>query len=222
MRIKINVKSGNGLLQANYMEYVKSALHSWNKCDDFHNSVSLYSLSPLKNIKYVEHDLIQIYNDSYFLISAHDSTLLLKIIEGIQKNPTICKGLEVDNVQIVNTPRFGNEEYFYLNSPILIKRFTESQGKKKNEYVMYDDERANAFLKETLQRKMSIAGIEGEIDIRFDLDYNKKTERIIKYKGFANICSLCPVILKGSSDVIEFAWNVGLGNSTGIGLGNLM
>ena len=39
--------------------------------------------------------------------------------------------------------------------------------------------------------------------------------------GIKNKASICPVIVKGTSEQIAFAWNVGVGNSTGIGFGAL-
>jgi CRISPR-associated endoribonuclease Cas6 len=42
---------------------------------------------------------------------------------------------------------------------------------------------------------------------------------MIIYKGIANKANWCPVIIKGRPETKLFAWNVGLGNSTGIGFG---
>ena len=39
------------------------------------------------------------------------------------------------------------------------------------------------------------------------------------YNGVENKASWCPVIVEGKPETKAFAWNVGLGNSTGIGLG---
>jgi len=67
---------------------------------------------------------------------------------------------------------------------------------------------------------MKLAGLaDDQFDIRFDTSYPRAKPRKINYKGIENKASWCPVIIKGSPETKLFAWNVGLGNSTGIGFG---
>ena len=60
-----------------------------------------------------------------------------------------------------------------------------------------------------------------EITVAFDRSYSKAQSKTAKYKGIENRVNFCPVILKGSPKAIAFAWDVGIGNSTGIGFGAL-
>jgi hypothetical protein len=39
------------------------------------------------------------------------------------------------------------------------------------------------------------------------------------YRNISMRVNKCPVIIKGRPETKSFAWNVGIGNSTGIGLG---
>lgn len=67
---------------------------------------------------------------------------------------------------------------------------------------------------------MREAGLEDDtLDIRFDTSYNKKKLKLVRYHGIGNKASICPVIIKAKPETKLFAWNVGLGNSTGIGFG---
>lgn len=49
--------------------------------------------------------------------------------------------------------------------------------------------------------------------------YSGKRIKLMTYKGIKNKASMCPVIIKGTLQSKQFAWNVGIGNSTGIGFG---
>jgi CRISPR-associated endoribonuclease Cas6 len=67
---------------------------------------------------------------------------------------------------------------------------------------------------------MGKAGISDEtLRIRFEVNYPKAGTKKITYNGVQNRASWCPVIIEGKPETKLFAWNVGLGNSTGIGFG---
>jgi CRISPR-associated endoribonuclease Cas6 len=61
--------------------------------------------------------------------------------------------------------------------------------------------------------------LDDTIEISFDTSYINAGTKKITYKGVENKASWCPVIIKGKPETKLFAWNVGLGNSTGIGFG---
>ena len=67
---------------------------------------------------------------------------------------------------------------------------------------------------------MKIAGlIDDDIKLRFDTSYPKARTKLLTYNNVKNRASWCPVIIEGKPESKLFAWNVGLGNSTGIGFG---
>jgi CRISPR-associated endoribonuclease Cas6 len=78
------------------------------------------------------------------------------------------------------------------------------------------------FLTETLKKKLLLANVSDEnISVSFDRDFPYPRTKIIKYKDISNKVNVCPVIIKGTQEQLAFAWNVGVGNSTGIGFGAL-
>ena len=73
---------------------------------------------------------------------------------------------------------------------------------------------------ETMQTKMKEVGIkEDSLEISFDKNYHRAGTKKITYHGIENRVSWCSVIIKGKPETKLFAWNVGIGNSTGIGFG---
>jgi CRISPR-associated endoribonuclease Cas6 len=67
---------------------------------------------------------------------------------------------------------------------------------------------------------MKLAGIEDNgLSIKFDTDYPRASTKMLNYNGIKNRASWCPVFIEGEPETKLFAWNVGLGNSTGIGFG---
>jgi CRISPR-associated endoribonuclease Cas6 len=61
--------------------------------------------------------------------------------------------------------------------------------------------------------------VDDNLEIRFEKNYSKAKTKLIAYNGIKNKTNWCPVIIKGKPETKFFAWNVGLGNSTGIGFG---
>lgn len=216
MRIHFKIKSSNDLIPYDHQHLLTGALHKWlGKRNEEHGSLSLYSFSRLVGgLAKPEGLLFQKGGSFYF--SAYDSTLIKKTISGIQKDPDMFFGLAVQEIIIEEEPDLTNRELFQVGSPVFIKRREESNIL----HVLYKDANAGALLEETLKSKMKVIGLEDDsVKISFQVDYQKASTKLIKYKGIENRASWCPVIIKGRAETKLFAWNVGVGNSTGIGFG---
>jgi CRISPR-associated endoribonuclease Cas6 len=154
----------------------------------------MYSFSWFQNAEAKNTRGINLTANSYFFISAYDENLLKKIIKGIINGPSVCFGISVSDVQIVEEPKFSNREVFPVASPVFIKRRFDD----KEKHITSDDVR-----------------------VSFDSTYAAPKTKIIRYKEVGNRVNMCPVIIEGTHEQIAFAWNVGVGNSTGIGFGAL-
>src|SRR5690554_2417119 len=144
------------------------------------------------------------------------------MIEEIQKQPEMFDGLKVKELFLQEIPDLSEKSYFEIGSPIFIQR-TNTEGNKK--FFYYNDEESSKLLVDTLITKQKAAGlpIDTTLKIRFDIDFTGKRTRKFDYKKDNNIIQIranwCPVIIEGKLKTKQFAWNVGLGNSTGIGFG---
>jgi CRISPR-associated endoribonuclease Cas6 len=130
--------------------------------------------------------------------------------------------MRVVEAETQTTPAFSDRYLFKVDAPVVARRRREDGSQ---EYLLYDDDRADEALTRTLRTKMSAAGIGGgeEVRVRFDRGYEgartklatiEKGGHAVKHKG-----SLCPVIVEGSEEAVRFAWNVGVGELTGSGFG---
>jgi len=218
MRLYLKLTRNQEIIPFNYQPYLTGALHKWiGANNDEHNSLSLYSFSWLQNVD-TSKDGIKTKNGSYFFISAIDETLLKKIIKGIMEDATVCFGTNVAEIQIADNLEFSDKETFFTASPVFIKRRFENNEK----HITFNDPNASSYLTETLQKKLIIAGLPEEgVKVSFDKDYHNARTKVISYKTIGNKVNICPVTIEGSQEQIAFAWNVGVGNSTGIGFGAL-
>ncbi len=217
MRIHLRIRAGNKAIPFSHQHLLTGTVHKWLGQDNQeHGEVSLYSFSQLFGGKAKKEGLV-FERDCSFFFSAHNPQPIKRMIEGIQKDPEMFHGLSVYEIILQQEmPDFSDKELFLVASPIFIKR----KGEQQIDHILYTDARANDCLKETLLTKMSLAGIEDDsFEITFDKTYHRASTKLIDYNGIKNRANWCPVIIKGKPETKLFAWNVGLGNSTGIGFG---
>lgn len=218
MRIHLKVVKSRTIIPFDHQPLLTGVIHKWLGVNNEHGKVSLYSFSQLTSGSVVSGGLKFEYGSSFFF-SSHDPILIKKMIDGIQTDPKMFHGLEICEITLQNDPDLSHRIQFSLASPIFIKRKIG----ENIQHILFDYHRASDFLKETFITKMNIVGIvDDDIKIRFDTSYNKARTKLLTYNNVKNRASWCPVIIEGKPESKLLAWNVGLGNSTGIGFGAII
>ena len=216
MRIHLKTTANTTPVPFDYQQKLVGTIHKWIGNNSIHDKISLYSFSWLNGGRMIDNAL-QFTNGASMFISFFDDNIIKRIIKTILDAPEMFCGLTVTDITIDNEPQLLERDTFMCASPIFIKRKLEN-GRIKQ--YNYNDDEANLYLKETLLSKMKEAGIEDDsLDIRFDLSYKNKKTKLVRYHGIGNKANFCPVIIKAKPETKLFAWNVGLGNCTGIGFG---
>lgn len=215
MRVYLKINTNNEELPFNHQHLLTGAIYKWLGNNDEHGKVSLYSFSWLRNGKKTQTGL-SFGNHTTFFFSSFDVGLIKRLVNGIKKDNTIYNGYLVNEIIIQEDPDLTDQKHFHIESPILIKR----KNGQKIEHITFKDDDASLFMKETLQTKLEKAGIESEdFEIKFNPLIGKATTKLVRYKSIENRASWCPITINGSNKLKQFAWNVGIGNSTGIGFG---
>lgn len=220
MRIYLKTSANTYVVPFEYQQKQVGVIHRWLGQNEIHNAISLYSFSWLHNGKQVENGF-NFPDGASWYISFYDDQLLKLVISNILVMPEMFSGMKVTDISIEENPDLSSRELFYLGSPVFLKRHLVD--KSENKYYTYMDPESSNIMKETLLHKMQIAGIpiDDTLEIRFDLTYINKKIKYINYHNIRNKASMCPVYIKGKPETKVFAWNVGIGNSTGIGFGSI-
>ncbi len=217
MRIYLTLSANKFSVPYTYQQNLVGTFFKWTGQNEIHDELSLYSLSWLLGGKGFKKKL-EFPQGALWFMSSPDANLIKKLIKAIQNDPVVAFGMEVKEISIKKTPKFNEKMRFNLASPILIKRF---QGDKEIQYN-YKHPNANELMTETLKAKLEKAGLDNKnIEIKFDTFFPTPKTKLVTYKGIGNKANFCPIIMEGSPEVIAFAWDVGVGNSTGIGFGAL-
>jgi len=218
MRVHIKILASNKLIPFEHQPLLVGTIHKWLGWNKEHGNISLFSFSRLSDAKARKEGLLFDQGSSFFF-SAYNCDLIKQLISGIQNDPEMFYGLTVKEIIIQEDPDLSERELFLLGSPVFIKR----RNGEKIDHILYNDSNASIYLKETLQTKMKIAGVSDDsFEIKFDTSYSEAGTKKVNYNGIENRASWCPVIITGNPETKLFAWNVGLGNSTGIGFGAII
>ena len=219
MRIYLELSPNREPVPYNYQQSLVGAFHKWLGENELHDDISLYSLSWLTRAR-PRKDGFDFPNGSTFFVSSWNDELLAALVKGIFRGQDIRWGMEVREVVIQRAPEMGEKQRMRTQSPILIKRRVE--GENHAQYFFPGDEQADEYLTETLHRKLEKANLDVRASIRFDPDYDRPKTKKITFNGIDIRASHCPVIVEGDPRAVQFAWEVGAGNSTGIGFGALV
>jgi CRISPR-associated endoribonuclease Cas6 len=219
MRLHLKTTPSQATVPFNYQENLAGALYKWlGDPEEIHQEISLYSFSWLKGGKGSKGGLI-FPEGAFWNISAVDKDLLDRLIHGISQTPSLAYGMEVKEIQIEQEPEFRPEGRFLVQSPVLVKR-QEENGHER--FYTFDEPAADDLLTETLHHKLQKADRgDLQVEVAFDRSYRGAKTKVTTYKGIHIKGSVCPVYMKGDPEALAFAWNVGVGNSTGIGFGSL-
>lgn len=217
MRIRLKTTPNTELVSFEYQQKLVGTIHKWIGNNEFHDSISLYSFSWLQGAKRTVNAL-NFPNGASMFISFYNNDVVRAVVRSILENPGMFCGLRVVDVVLEQTPDLSSRELFYCASPVFIKR-KQADGSFK--HFGYDDPEADKCLIETLRSKMRAAGLAEDetLDIHFDASYSKKRVKLMHYRGVGNKANICPVFISAKNETKQFAWEVGLGNSTGIGFG---
>lgn len=217
MRIYLKTTPNKVDVPFNYQPKLVGTLHKWLGKNDIHGHLALHSFSWLRGGKAIDRGL-DFENGATIFISFYDCSRIKQIVKTIFEDPGICCGMKVTDITIEEDPDLADRNFFRVGSPVFIKR--EIDGNEK--HFTYEDKEAGQLLVETIHNKMKNAGIlyDETLKIHF-ADYDKKKVKVINYNGIDNKVSLCPVVIEGRPDTKTFIWNVGIGNSTGIGFGSI-
>lgn len=204
-----------------------------------HDAVSLYSVGWLQGAQR-RRDGLDFPGGAQLSFSAHDPSVLLQLIQGIQQDKRFAYGMLAEEVVLQAPPQVTEGMVrFAVSSPVLVRKKVnfeelpehiranmEAHGEppeKAIKYLTYEDgDEADAILTNVFHTKLEQAGLSTEgASVSFCHDYKKPRVKLVNYKGTKSKASLCPVVVRGSAEQIKFFWLTGVGFGTGIGMGAL-
>lgn len=217
MRLHFRLSKNNEIVPFNYMDKLIKIFHKWIGLNDLHDDISLYSLSWLQK-GHSKGGGLDFPDGTNWFISAWDTDICKKILNSARDDFDISWGMKILEIQIQETPNFGNKERFNVASPVFIRKYDEDN---KAIHLTLEDEDVDYYLTQTLKRKLHKAIIDSPVKVSFDKNYPNPKTKLVKISGIENRAVVCPVIIEGNPEAVKFAWNVGIGHLTGCGFGSL-
>ena len=220
MRILIRTTKNDSIIPFNYQGLLAGTLHKWIGYNGIHNNMSLYSFSWLNGTS-IDNEGFNCRNGSNWFISFYENQYIKTIIKSIISSPDMFCGLTVTDVTIKEDPIFSETKSFKLASPILLKQKIDNHNVV---HVTYKDKDVDRLLENSIRHKMRIANIPEDDTLKITVDKSSvecKT-KFVKIHDIGNRCFFSPIQIEGRDTTKSFIWNVGLGNSTGVGFGAII
>jgi CRISPR-associated endoribonuclease Cas6 len=184
----------------------------WN---EIHDDISLYSLSWLQGGRIVT-DGFDFPKGAKWFISFWNEDIGKQLIMSAMKDPNVCCGMDIGEIQMQETPGFSSKERFIASSPVFIRKYDKN---KRATHLTYESNETDYYLTETLKKKLIVADLDYDVKVSFDKHYSNPKTKLVKINGIKNRANFCPIIIEGNPEAVKFAWNVGIGHSTGCGFG---
>lgn len=217
MRLHFSLSPNTQTVPFDYQHFLIGTFHKWMGWNEIHDDISLYSLSWLQGGKMVK-DGFSFPNGAKWFISFWDEEIGKELIMNAMNDSTVCSGMYVKEIQMQDTPTFSNKERFIASSSVLIRKYDENN---KAIHLTYKNEEVDSYLTETLKKKLKTASLDYDVTVRFDKTYQNPKTKLVKINKIKNRANFCPIIIEGNPEAIKFAWNVGIGHSSGCGFGAL-
>lgn len=222
MRLHLKLSVNKQPVPFAYQHQLTGAFHKWmGQGNDLHDTISLYSLSWLHE-GHAQRGNLEFPRGARWSISLYDDSLINLLVDRMLRDPEVCYGMHVMQIEQQATPLFGNRHVFKTGSPVLA-RAKEEEGKSK--HLIFSDPESDKVLTATLRHKMDAACLAAhhkEVRVSFDRSYRGAKTKLVTIKNIQSRASVCPVIIEGTPEAVQFAWNVGVGHSTGSGFGCLL
>lgn len=219
MRIQLKLSPNTQLVHFNHLHELTQRLHRWlGPTNALHDGLSLYSFGWLKGGT-ARKGALAFPAGATWQISFYDEEATRKLLMGIINQPELFHGMQVYEVQELPMPTFGEQFRFLADGPI-VARQVRPDGSR--EYLLHDAPAADIALTATLRHKLEKAGLSAEgVSVSFDRTFLTPRQKLVEIKGIKHKGSICPVVVEGSPEAVQFAWLVGAGELTGSGFGAL-
>ncbi len=220
MRLRLFLTPACEPVPFTYPYRLAGVLHRWLGQNDWHDGLSLYSFGWLQGGR-MGKDGLYFPKGACWTLSFYEGEQVERLVQGIFRDPTVIAGMTVAEVQAVPIPSFGNRVVFRVESPVVARRVRADGGR---DYLIWEDEAADEVLTRVFRRKLMAAGMGHlalQASMRFDRRYRGAKTKLVRIKGIDHRGSLCPVIVEGPPEAVQFAWLVGAGELTGCGFGAL-
>lgn len=222
MKFRIYLSPNKEAIPFNYSHQLCGVFHRWLGPNDLHNMLSLYSLGWLSGAKAVNGGL-WFENGSHWDIGIHDDLIAERLVRGLLLRDFNFYGMHIRKVGRLEPPEFeGGKHRFLASSPVILRKVEQDFSKT---FILFNQKQESKMaLKKIWAHKLREAKKEAlipEVSIRFDDQFRNPKTKLVDIKGIKNKGSVCPIIAQGPPEALEFLWEVGAGELTGVGFGSL-
>jgi len=218
MRIAIDFAPvSSHIIPFSYQQFFLGLLHRFiGERNREHDDISLYSWF-VQGLTFAGTGL-DVSQGCTWVVSAWDADIAIHIAKEATAFREELLGMRVCAVKSYIEPPPAWQKRFNVGSPVFVKNWVNNNA----QHLRFDDSRASEVMTRILHKKMEKVGLGGDVTVRFDTSYQRAKTNLVQIHNIKNRCNFCPVFIEGEPDLVRFAWDVGVGSSTGCGFGGVL
>lgn len=236
MRLEIILKGKNNFKVPFNYNHILSAI-IYNKIADLNFANELHSSKSFKFFTFsqiyipkrriVKDGIIAKDGVISFYISSPNDFLIKSLVDGFLEDLEISfqnQKLTIQKIEALKTPEFSSKSEFKTLAPIIVRTKKEINGDLKFG-ILHPSDKFFKSLENNLIKKYikfnNLTKTDKKINIYSDMNFVKR-KRISINKGNATThhrAYMMDLILEGDLDLIEFAYDVGIGEKNSMGFG---
>lgn len=205
MILQIHIKPK--VLDFGYHDELVDKFHFWNRHQNDHNDLSLYSYSWIRGVRQQGDKLVPVAKYMVWTVGLHQGAE--KFVKAIASDPEVL-GSDV-YMLTKRDPLYKGRDIMQLTSPVLLK--------KEKKFLKPFDPGSDEIINRIMKKKIAAAGLDGELEMHF---FAGGRSKLINISSINNKAHFGMVNIKGDPQLVEFARTVGIGHSTGCGFGALI
>lgn len=236
MRLKINLKAKkNFKIPFNYNHILSAIIY--NKIADMDlaqklhdsNSFKFFNFSQINvpNRKIDKEGIHSLDGNIHFLLSSPDNNLLKSLVDGFVDDSEVKflnESLHVEKIEALKTPNFATKSEFKTLSPIIIRLKEKNDGAIKVRDLAPSDKFFKGIETNLVKKYLQFNGfMENNSQVKIYSEMNNvKRKRIAINKGSKTTyhrAYMMDIVLEGDIELINFAYDCGLGEKNSMGFG---
>ena len=236
MRLEIILKGKNNFKVPFNYNHILSAI-IYNKIADLNFANELHSSKSFKFFTFsqiyipkrriVKDGIIAKDGVISFYISSPNDFLIKSLVDGFLEDLEISfqnQKLTIQKIEALKTPEFSSKSEFKTLAPIIVRTKKEIDGELKISDLAPSDKFFKSLENNLIKKYIKFNNLtktDKKINIYSDMNFVKR-KRISINKGNATThhrAYMMDLILEGDLDLIEFAYDVGIGEKNSMGFG---
>ncbi len=222
MRLCLSLTGNTEPVPFNHLDLLAKAVHQWLRLDEKkQHQTTFFSFGWLQGGR-AHNNALTFRNGASWRISLVRDDDAYQLSERILASPYLGFGMKVFDVVTLPPPTLASPQRLLTDmAPIIVRRKRRAGS---YQYLLWHHPETDRIMTQILRKKLAHAGYSDhdlDVVVSFDRSYRNAHSKLTTLNGIPLRGSVCPIVIKGTTRALTFAWAAGIGSMNDWGFGAL-